>query len=94
MSVTRAWKVYGQSGHRQGASFTPSVSWDFSSEKEGTRLLTVLNSDVTGTNDYSIIMITRNTAEECKSEFKGQVSDGYFENYRTGKKEEIKFDRT
>lgn len=42
------------------------------------------NSDKTGTNDYSLVRITRDSAEECLQEMRGQISDGIFENSRTG----------
>lgn len=86
--TTRAWKVYGSMGHRQRESFNPSYSYDWT-EGENVRKIDVENSDKTGTNEYSIIRITRNTAEECKRELDGQISDGIFENSRTGKVEEI-----
>lgn len=88
MAVTRAWKVYGVEGHRQRESFCKSTKCDFS-ENGKTRIIEVLNSDQTGTNEYSIIRITRDTAEECQEEFDGQLSDGVFENSRTGWIEEI-----
>ena len=87
-TVTRAWKVYGWDGHRQIVSFSPSFSDDFSEEGDF-RIISVYNSDKTGTNDYTIIRITRNTAEECLDELIGQLSDGIFENVRFGKIEEI-----
>lgn len=90
MAVTRTWKVPGVEGHRQRESFSPSYKYDFSDEKVGTRIIEVENSDKTGTNDYSIIRITRNTAEECENELWGQLSDGVFENSTTGFVEEIK----
>lgn len=40
--------------------------------------------DLTGTNDYSVVFVTRNTEEECESEFWAQLSDGYFECSATG----------
>lgn len=82
--TTRTWKVYGANGHRQGESFNKSYVYDFSNNEDGTRIIEVQNADKTGTNDYSIVIITRNTAEECEQEFWGQVSDGIFENYRVG----------
>ena len=86
---TKAYKVYGADGHRQRESFNPSYRYDFSSEGK-IRILVVLNADVTGTNDYSIVIITRDTEEEVDREFFGQLSDGIFENSRTGIIEEIK----
>ncbi len=82
--VTRTWKVYGEVGHRQRESFCDSCKYDFS-DGDGTRIIEVLNSDRTGTNEYSIVKITRNTAEECLTELAGQLSDGVFENSRYGR---------
>ena len=86
---TRSWKVYGLEGHRQRESFCDSYTNDFSNEKDGVRIIEVLNHDKTGTHEYSIIRITRNTEEECESDFWGQLSDGVFENSRVGKIVEI-----
>ena len=83
-SVTKTWKVYGADGHRQRESFNTSYKYNFSN-KNVVRIIEVFNSDVTGTNDYSIIRITRDSAEECERELDGQVSDGIFENSRVGK---------
>lgn len=86
--TTRAWKVYGNNGHRQRESFRESKNWDYS-EGSDIRRIEVLNADVTGTNEYSIIRITRNSAEECEAEFYGQLSDGVFENSSVGSYKEI-----
>lgn len=88
MAVTRAWKVYGAEGHRQRESFCDSYTYDWT-KCEDVRKIDVENSDKTGTNDYSIIRITRNTAEECERELDGQISDGIFENSRVGEAVEI-----
>lgn len=99
MAIARVWKIYGKDGHRQRESFGESYRLDFT-EDNNARILEVLNSDVTGTNEYSIVIITRNTAEECESTLFGQLDDGIFENSNTGKEEEIplseleKFDRS
>lgn len=87
-TVTRAWKVYGVSGHRQKESFNPSFVDDFSRDGDN-RIIAVENADKTGTQAYSIVRITRNTAEECYAELMGQLSDGIFENARFGKVEEV-----
>lgn len=87
-TVTRTWNVYGVSGHRQKESFNPSFVDDFSLDGD-TRIIAVENADKTGTNEYSIVRITRNTAEECYDELLGQLSDGIFENARFGKVEEV-----
>lgn len=88
MKATRAWKVYGAEGHRQRESFEESCKYDFS-ENGIIRIIEVDNSDKTGTNEYSIIRITRNSSEECEEELNGQLSDGIFENSRVGKVVEI-----
>lgn len=86
---TRAWRVYGREGHRQRESFAESYTYDFSDEHDGTRIISVLNADKTGTNEYTVIKITRNTRGECASELDGQITDGIFENSWVGKVEEI-----
>lgn len=83
--TTRAWKVYGQDGHRQRASFGKSfssVTWDGIPYE-------IENADKTGTNEYTIIRITADTAEACERELNAQLSDGVFENCRFGEIEEI-----
>ena len=84
MTVTKMWKVYGYDGHRQRESFFPSYAHDWSNEYDGCRIVSVMNSDITGTNDYTIVRITRDTADDCFDELSGQLSDGIFENSRTG----------
>jgi hypothetical protein len=86
--VTRTWKVYGTEGHRQRVSFLPSKRHDFS-QGDDIRIIELINSDTTGTNEYSVIRITRNTAQECADELEGQLSDGFFEDSRTGRVEEV-----
>ena len=86
--VTKTYRVYGQDGHRMKESFSESCEYDFS--KDGNvRIIKVRNSDITGTNEYSEIEITRNTPEECEEELNGQLSDGIFENCRVGYVKEV-----
>lgn len=82
----RTWKVWGQDGHRQRESFAPS--WSF--ETENGAKVGVFNADATGTHAYSIVRITAPTAELCEIELLAQLSDGVFENSRTGKVEELR----
>lgn len=89
VKVTKVWLVYGREGHRQRESFCDSYKYDFSSDQDGTRILEVYNSDKTGTNDFTMLSITRDTAEDCYNEFWGQLTDGIFENSCTGKVIEI-----
>lgn len=83
--VTRSWKVYGPDGHRQRESFHKSVRYDFSNDEDGVRIIEVENADKTGTNEYSIIRITRDNRVLCQAELYGQLSDGIFENSHVGK---------
>ena len=84
MAVTRTFKVYGRPGHRQKESFSPSYTYDFTERDGFIRVIELENSDRTGTNEYSIIRITRDTAEECLDELHGQLGDGIFESSFTG----------
>ena len=77
-------KVFGRAGHEQGESFLDSFLYDFS-EPGDLRIIEVFNADKTGTHEYAIMRITRNTLEDCYDEAHGQISDGVFENYKTGK---------
>ena len=86
--VTRTWRVYGNDGHRQKESCHKSARYDFS-DGNRIRIVEVLNADTTGTNDYTVISITRDTAGECEDELHGQLSDGIFENCAVGIVEEI-----
>lgn len=86
--IKRVWKIYGTEGHRQRESFNKSYTWDFS-EGDNKRIIEVENSDKTGTNEYTIIRIIRNTSEECQTELYGQLTDGIFENSRVGRVEEM-----
>lgn len=87
--VVKEWKVYGKDGHRQAMSFGESVKWEWSNETDGTRIFEADNHDKTGTNDYSLIRITRNTEKECDEELHGQITDGYFENCNVGEIVEV-----
>lgn len=81
---TRTFAVQGIEGHRQRISFEKSVKYDFSDDTTGVRIIELICSDRTGTNDYVLIRITRNTERECIDEFFGQLSDGIFENANVG----------
>lgn len=85
--MTRVWKVYGEEGHRQRESFAKSTAFVSSYDKHIT--VQLLNSDITHTNEFSIVKIDAPTAKECEEELWAQLSDGVFENSHTGKIEEI-----
>lgn len=86
--VTRHFRVYGEDGHRQKESFNSSVWYNFSTP-EKIRLIQVLNSDITGTNEYTELVVQCNTIDLCDEEMEGQVCDGIFENCRVGKVVEL-----
>lgn len=81
--VSVNFKVYGLPKHSQRERFAPSERHDFSTS-DNVRILETFNSDRTGTNDYNIIRITRETREECFAELEGQLSDGLYENSEWG----------
>lgn len=85
--MTKSFKIYGYNGHRQRQSFGKTESYDFSTN-EVSRIIKIVREDVTKTNEYVILEITRDTEEEIKKELAGQLSDGFFENCRVGKIEE------
>ena len=78
--ATVTWKVYGYPGKDLDETFEDSFRYDFS-EPGDIRIIECDNFDKTGTHVYAIVRITRNTLQECYSEFYGQVTDGAFENY-------------
>ncbi len=90
--VTKVWKVAGEyyNGvqHPIKESYEPSYKFDFSDEDD-TRIIEVMCSDITGTNDFCVVRITCNTEEECYEEMEGQRADGIFGNQHTNLPEEI-----
>lgn len=81
--MTRTYKITGKN-----IGTGESVKYDWS---EGTdaRIVEVKRADQTENNDYVIVTITRNTTEECEAELNGQLSDGFFENEKVEKVEEL-----
>lgn len=78
----KVYHVYGVDGHRQRESFCGS--YELPQILDGA-LIEVHNSDMTGTNDYSEIEITAKNEKECDEILDAQLTDGIFENCRTGK---------
>ena len=76
MEVTRVWKVYGANGHRQRASFAPSATYDWSSEGD-VRKVALENADMTGTNEYVIIRITRNPQMSVKGNWTARFQTAF-----------------
>lgn len=88
MTVTRTIRVYGAAGHRQRESFR--ASYDFAlANSEIPCAFSVRNSDKTGTNAYSELVISSVSAEQIEHNLFAQVDDGIFENSRVGKIAEI-----
>lgn len=83
--MDRCWRVYGKEGHRQRESFRPS---SVTILEDGIEVC-VFNMDVTGTNEYSIIVIDAESGHEKILE--GQLSDGAFENSYVGRVEEFPY---
>lgn len=81
--VSVNFKVYGLPKHSLRESFAPSERHDFSTAGN-VRILETFNSDRTGTNDYNILRITRETREECFAELEGQLSDGLYKDSECG----------
>lgn len=83
----KKWKIYGIDGHRQAASFGKS---SMNGETWSGCHLDILNSDITGTNEYTILVVrAENDEKKCRAELYAQISDGIFENCRVGKIEEM-----
>ncbi len=84
--VTKVWKVYGRNGHRQSRSFYPSSYLEI---KDRNVIIYEMNSDVTGTNEYTLFAVTAENEALAKDECRGQISDGVFENANVGRREEV-----
>lgn len=77
------FKIYGAAGHRQRESFSKSSAI----KKPDGNFLFCLNSDLTGTNEYSVLIMTHEKSVSdtvVYDDLEGQLSDGIFENSRTG----------
>lgn len=88
MSTTKVFKVYGLDGHRQRESFYPSYAYNWGKENS-TNIVACLNSDFSSTNDYSILVIERNTLQEVYEALDAHLYSGILENSKKGKIEEV-----
>lgn len=77
--MTKKFKIYGANGHRQRESFCQSYTLCVNNTS-----IAVVNSDITDTNEFSIVIITADTAEEIALALDGQLWDGIFENSKKG----------
>ena len=78
----KVYHVYGEYGHRQRESFYES--YELLNEYNNS-MICVNNSDITGTNYYSEIEIIAKSEKECDEILDTQLTDGIFENSKTGK---------
>lgn len=87
MSVSKTFKVEVLNEATNLQVPMKPIHWDFSNDKEGTRILDIRwrkipESKATGIYNYYVYMtITCDTEQKCYDEFEGQMSDGYFENF-------------
>lgn len=86
--VTRIYQVFGKDGHRQRESFNRSCAF---ATFHRNSVITVYNSDITYSNDFSIVVIMARDAETCEDELDAQLSDGIFENSEVGRVLELDF---
>lgn len=84
--MIKMYKVNGLAGHRQRESFSPSYKFTTFDNI----IISVINSDITGTNNYSLVKLEGDNEIQLENEFEGQLSDGIFENSAYGITEEIK----
>ena len=57
--MTKTYRVFGCEGHRQRMSFGKSARYDFTEPNDGPRIIELMCEDMTGTNDYVEVRITR-----------------------------------
>lgn len=78
---TKTWRVNAPSLSKRTRSiygdWTGSIIGD-----ETPRIFEVFCADVTGHPSYLLVRITRETERDCDREFNGQLTDGFFEDYR------------
>ena len=82
IGCSKVYHVYGEYGHRQRESFYES--YELLNENNNS-MIYVCNSDTTGTNDYTEIEIIAKSEKECDEILDAQLTDGIFENSKTGK---------
>lgn len=89
--MKKTFRIYGSEGHRLKESFCPSYAF---TTRRGTAIIDIIvaNSDITGTNDYSVIFIAMadfgsesEIEQRILCELRGQIEDGVFENSKVGK---------
>ena len=86
----KEWNVYGVDGHRQRESFADSFSFN---TINGACIM-VRNYDMTGTHEYTKVIVLAKNEKLCDEDFEAQLTDGIFENSKTGKIEVVKSSTT
>ena len=82
----KEWNVYGADGHRQRESFANSFSFNTMNDAR----IFIENYDMTGTHEYTKVIVLAKNEKLCNEEFEAQLTDGIFENCRTGEIEVVK----
>ena len=76
------FRVFGEDGHRQRASFGESFEFDTFG---GDAHIECVCEDRTLTNRFVDVMITADSFKRCANELNAQLSDGIFESCAVGK---------
>ena len=71
----------------KGVTNLKSVKYDWSTS-DNIRKIEIIGTDIIQDN-FCLLFITRNTAEDCNSELAGQLNDGIFENRHYEQVDEI-----
>lgn len=82
--MTKKFRIWGQNGHRQRASFFKSMTYTTSTGAT----VEELNSDKTGTNDYTELVITAKDENAIRDAVAVALLDATFESCRIGRIEE------
>jgi hypothetical protein len=86
INMIKMYKVNGAAGHRQRESFSPSYT--FTTFDNIT--ISVINSDITSTNNYTLVRLEGDkTEQQLEQELVAQIWEGIFENSAYGTVEEV-----
>ena len=88
--VQKTYRIYGENGKDQKASYAKSLTI-YGTSKDRLRKLEIRNADLTGTHQYSEVEITCSAEDDCSKELARQINDGYFKNVPVGKIKDVWF---